>query len=89
MPEIPDDAPRSDDGQWWWDGETWKPVDADAVDEREAAKLAAGASPEGELPEDHSQYLGEPQVGAELEESGQVEVLAMNEGDSDDGSEWA
>jgi hypothetical protein len=25
--DIPADAPRSDDGQWWWDGSTWQPVD--------------------------------------------------------------
>ncbi len=26
MPEIPQDAPRSEDGEWWWDGTTWQPV---------------------------------------------------------------
>jgi len=24
--QIPQDAPRSDDGQWWWDGTNWQPV---------------------------------------------------------------
>jgi len=28
MTTIPADAPRSDDGQWWWDGAQWQPVDA-------------------------------------------------------------
>jgi hypothetical protein len=28
MPDIPDDAPRSDDGQYWWDGSQWQLVDA-------------------------------------------------------------
>jgi hypothetical protein len=26
MTEVPADAQRSDDGQWWWDGTTWQPV---------------------------------------------------------------
>ena len=26
MTDIPADAPRSDDGQWWWDGSQWQPV---------------------------------------------------------------
>lgn len=28
MPEQPADAPLSDDGQWWWDGAEWQPVEA-------------------------------------------------------------
>ena len=27
MSNIPQDAPRSEDGQWWWDGAQWQPVD--------------------------------------------------------------
>ena len=27
MTTIPADAPRSEDGQWWWDGSQWQPVD--------------------------------------------------------------
>ncbi len=26
MTQIPQDAPRSEDGQWWWDGANWQPV---------------------------------------------------------------
>ncbi|MGA7987697.1 MAG: hypothetical protein WCB51_04785 [Candidatus Dormiibacterota bacterium] len=26
MTVIPQDAPRSEDGQWWWDGAQWQPV---------------------------------------------------------------
>jgi hypothetical protein len=26
MPDIPQDAQRSEDGQWWWDGSQWQPV---------------------------------------------------------------
>lgn len=28
MPEQPADAPLSEDGQWWWDGAEWQPVEA-------------------------------------------------------------
>jgi hypothetical protein len=30
MTTIPADAPRSEDGQWWWDGAQWQPVEPDA-----------------------------------------------------------
>jgi len=30
MAQIPPDAQRSDDGQWWWDGSQWQPVHGDA-----------------------------------------------------------
>lgn len=33
MTDIPADAPRSDDGQWWWDGTDWQPVGQPAGDE--------------------------------------------------------
>ncbi len=39
MTQIPAEAPRSEDGQWWWDGATWQPVDASA-----AAPASAGVS---------------------------------------------
>jgi hypothetical protein len=28
MAEQPADAPLSEDGQWWWDGADWQPVEA-------------------------------------------------------------
>jgi hypothetical protein len=28
MPEQPADAPLSEDGQWWWDGAEWQPVES-------------------------------------------------------------
>lgn len=31
MTQIPADAPRSEDGQWWWDGAGWQPVDVPAT----------------------------------------------------------
>jgi len=27
MAEVPEGAQLSEDGQWWWDGSTWQPVD--------------------------------------------------------------
>jgi hypothetical protein len=27
MSNVPDGAQISDDGQWWWDGENWQPID--------------------------------------------------------------
>ena len=30
MTVMPADAPRSEDGQWWWDGTQWQPVTQDA-----------------------------------------------------------
>ena len=47
MTQIPPDAPRSGDGQWWWDGATWQPVDPSAAAPAAAAAPAgsAGASP--------------------------------------------
>jgi hypothetical protein len=31
MTVMPADAPRSEDGQWWWDGAQWQPVTQDAA----------------------------------------------------------
>lgn len=45
MTDIPADAPRSDDGQWWWDGTTWQPV-GHASSQRSTAAQAAGLDPQ-------------------------------------------
>ena len=42
MTVMPADAPRSEDGQWWWDGTQWQPVAQDAG-AAEGAAAAAGA----------------------------------------------
>ncbi len=42
MTTIPADAPRSEDGQWWWDGAQWQPVD-------DGAQPAAAGAPGGEV----------------------------------------
>jgi hypothetical protein len=57
MSVMPADAPRSDDGQWWWDGAQWQPVDqaaGAATDAQPAPGAAAPSSTEGvgELSED-------------------------------------
>jgi len=38
---IPDDAPRSDDGQYWWDGNEWH-----AIDEAGAAEAGVAIPPD-------------------------------------------
>jgi hypothetical protein len=45
--QIPADAPRSEDGQWWWDGATWQPVTAAATEPASpgAPANAGGAAP--------------------------------------------
>ena len=29
MSNVPADAARSEDGQWWWDGNGWQPINPD------------------------------------------------------------
>jgi hypothetical protein len=41
MTVMPADAPRSDDGQWWWDGSQWQ-----AVDQGAGAGAAAPVDPQ-------------------------------------------
>jgi hypothetical protein len=64
MAQMPADAPRSEDGQWWWDGSAWQPVDltaaapAQPLSAQEAANIeidppAAAAA----APADHRQAL--------------------------------
>ncbi len=45
MADIPHDAPRSEDGQWWWDGTAWQPVD-DGQGGGAATAQAAGLTPQ-------------------------------------------
>jgi hypothetical protein len=43
--DIPQDAPRSEDGQWWWDGAQWQPVtDAGQGQQGAQAGAAGGAA---------------------------------------------
>jgi hypothetical protein len=95
MANIPEDAQRSEDGHWWWDGEQWQAVDAEAAagaegDERVSARLAAGlpASAEDLTEAQQRQLLGEPTVHTEALEEDEVEVLAMAS-QSEDGETYA
>ena len=47
MNAIPEDAQRSEDGLWWWDGTDWRAVDAQPSD---AGESGAGLAP---VSEDH------------------------------------
>jgi hypothetical protein len=50
MSVMPADAPRSDDGQWWWDGAQWQPVTQNAgtaTDAQPAQGSTTPASAEG------------------------------------------
>jgi hypothetical protein len=44
MTVMPADAPRSEDGQWWWDGAQWQPVTQDAGAGAPASADAQGAA---------------------------------------------
>src|SRR5262245_23584508 len=51
----------SEDGQWWWDGTDWQPVDAqqaaDATPAADAAQPETQLSPDGQWQWDGSQWL--------------------------------
>jgi hypothetical protein len=49
MTVMPADAPRSEDGQWWWDGAHWQPVTQDAG---AGTRSAAPADAVGQLSDD-------------------------------------
>jgi hypothetical protein len=44
--DIPVDAPRSDDGQWWWDGATWQPVDGGGAAVATGTQAAQSLTPQ-------------------------------------------
>jgi hypothetical protein len=58
MTDMPADAPRSEDGRWWWDGSQWQPVTghpaAAATDapQSQGAASAAPAETVGQLSDD-------------------------------------
>jgi hypothetical protein len=45
MTVMPADAPRSEDGQWWWDGSQWQPVTGHPADAAQQAQGTAAAQP--------------------------------------------
>lgn len=58
MTDMPADAPRSEDGQWWWDGSQWQQVTghpaaaATGVQQGQGAAAAATAETVGQLSAD-------------------------------------
>jgi hypothetical protein len=95
MANIPEGALRSDDGQYWWDGENWQPVDENAAagdgDERVTARLANGypASADDLTDEQKRALLGEPVFVAEPLAHEEVEVVAMDDSGHGDVGAWA
>ena len=94
MSDIPEGAQRSEDGQWWWDGAQWQPVSGQQsgsgqgeLNEREAARVAAGlpAKLDALTAEQRQQYVSVGESAAQLEESGEAEVLAMSDTGSESG----
>jgi hypothetical protein len=76
MAQIPPDAQRSDDGQWWWDGAQWQPV-GDQGDAGGAGAASAGAASAAAQPADATQ-AATPTSG-QLSDDGQWQW---------DGSQW-
>jgi hypothetical protein len=87
MSDIPEGAQRSEDGQWWWDGNQWQSVSGQggSLQEREAARVAAGLPAKLEdLTDDHRKpYIAASPGTPELVSAGEAEVLAMNDSGSD------
>ena len=55
MTDMPVNAPRSDDGHWWWDGSQWQPVSghpSDAAQQTQGTVAAAPSEPVGQLSDD-------------------------------------
>ena len=70
MSEIPADAARSEDGNWWWDGTAWQPVaGADGGD----AVAADDSAERGEM----THAWGQSQVE-------EIDVPAMTEGSEEE-----
>jgi hypothetical protein len=99
MAQIPADAARSEEGQWWWDGSQWQPVGEQAAgsdatsgdtaaDTVPATLVAAGAPASlDQWTDEQREAFFEGQV-SEAGDAGspeQVQVLAIREtGDGDE-----
>ncbi|MGA7987698.1 MAG: hypothetical protein WCB51_04790 [Candidatus Dormiibacterota bacterium] len=78
MTDIPQDAPRSEDGQWWWDGSQWQPVGAATSSSAAAAGAATSSGPTAASSSDPAQTPATPASG-QLSDDGQWQW---------DGSQW-
>jgi hypothetical protein len=88
MSNIPEGAQRSDDGQWWWDGQQWQPVhdgggakEQAADGDRGAARVAQGlpASLYDVTDEQRAQHLAEATVSADALSQEMVDVPPMQD----------
>jgi hypothetical protein len=88
MTDVPQDAPRSEDGQWWWDGSQWQPISGGASSGGAPASsggdpASAGATPasSGAAPASSSDPAMTPATPAsgQLSDDGQWQW---------DGSQW-
>jgi hypothetical protein len=59
MTVMPADAPRSDDGQWWWDGTQWQPVPDGAGAGTGAATPADAHAAQGTSTPTSSEVVGQ------------------------------
>jgi hypothetical protein len=67
MTQMPPDAQKSDDGNYWWDGSQWQPVQGAAAAGADAAAGAAagaaGAAPsEEQMKSEIAQLTSEEQI---------------------------
>jgi len=82
MTVMPADAPRSEDGQWWWDGVQWQPVAQPAAAEAGAAS-AGQAGPAAATPAEQA-----AQGGATQDASGTAGQLSDDGQWRWDGTAW-
>lgn len=78
MTDIPQDAPRSEDGQWWWDGSQWQPVSGAANSGGAAAASGAATAAAPASSSDPAQTPATPASG-QLSDDGQWQW---------DGTQW-
>jgi hypothetical protein len=75
--DIPNDAPRSEDGQWWWDGTNWQPVGGGV-----ATAQASGLTPQEvasiEIDDNRPNHRQELYDGAVNEARGRLIILRDN-----------
>jgi hypothetical protein len=53
MAAIPADAPRSEDGYYWWDGSQWQPVDQAGGQAQQQAGPGSGQGAAAQQPTQH------------------------------------
>jgi hypothetical protein len=82
MTDIPQTAPRSEDGQYWWDGAQWQPVfgaGAGAEASAPASAAAPSTAASGTTPDAAQAAAAAPATGGQISDDGQWQW---------DGSTW-